>query len=130
MIKGFQIGKLGEKLLASIKNMPASKPTEDGILHIAEIPYETGEIKFRYSRKMSPDGTKWIRDGLFTHYHQNGNYGSTGFYVDGLEEGHWEDYYENGVLAAEGEYSKGKEVGKWRFYGSDGELQEEKDYGY
>lgn len=32
----------------------------DNILHIAEIPYETGELHFRYSRKLSPDGTKWI----------------------------------------------------------------------
>ena len=47
------------------------------ILHIAEIPYETGEIHFRYSRKMSPDGTKWIREGLFgiwQYYDENGNF--------------------------------------------------------
>ena len=36
------------------------------VLYIAEIPYETGEIHFRYSCRLSEDGTKWIRDGLFT----------------------------------------------------------------
>ena len=48
------------------------------VLYIAEIPYETGEIHFRYSCRLSEDGTKWIRDGLFTEYYQNGNVASTG----------------------------------------------------
>ena len=46
---------------------------EKGILYLAEIPYETGEIHYRYSRRMSDDETQWIRDGLFTEYYQNGN---------------------------------------------------------
>ncbi len=50
------------------------------VLYIAEIPYETGEVHFRYSRRLSEDGTKWIRDGLFTEYYQNGNVASTGLY--------------------------------------------------
>lgn len=60
---------------------------EENTLHIAEILYETGEIHFRYSRKMSDDKTKWIRDGLFTEYYQNGNIASTGLYDNGLENG-------------------------------------------
>lgn len=57
-----------------------SKKKDDKILYIAEILYETGQVYFRYSRKMSDDRTKWIRHGQFTEYHQNGNIMSTGMY--------------------------------------------------
>lgn len=97
-------------------------------MYIAEIPYETDEIHYRYSRKLSDDGTRWIREGLFTAYYRNGNIASTGLYVDGLENGHWKDYHENGQLAAEGDYANGKEVGKWSFYDEDGNLEEEEIY--
>lgn len=95
------------------------------VLYIAEIPYETGEVHFRYSRRLSEDGTKWIRDGLFTEYYQNGNVASTGLYEDGLENGHWIDYHENGQIAAEGDYVNGEESGKWSYYDENGKLEEE-----
>lgn len=98
------------------------------VIHIAEIPYETGEIHYRYARKKSPDGTKWIREGLFQEFYQNGNLASEGFYDEGLEEGAWKDYHENGNLAAEGNYSQGKETGKWRYYDENGNFEEEEDY--
>ena len=104
------------------------KDVDENILYIAEIPYETGEIHYRYSRKLSDDGTRWIREGLFTDYYRNGNIASTGLYVDGLENGHWKDYHENGQLAAEGDYADGKEIGKWSFYDENGNLEEEEIY--
>lgn len=30
---------------------------KENVLYLAEIPYETGEIHFRYSRRLSEDGT-------------------------------------------------------------------------
>ena len=111
------------------KTETSVKQNPHGVLYIAEIPYETGELHFRYSRKMSEDGTKWIREGYFASYYQNGNISSEGIYEDGFEEGDWKDYHENGVLAAEGRYLKGKEIGKWRFYNDKGELEEEENYG-
>lgn len=101
---------------------------EDGVLHIAKIPYETGELHFMYSQKLSPDGTKWVRDGRFAEYYQNGNLASEGFYADGLEDGYWKDYHENGMLAAEGFYSKGSETGTWKYYNEQGVLEEEETY--
>lgn len=101
---------------------------ENNILYIVEIPYETGEIQFRYSRKMSEDGTKWIRDGLFTEYYKNGNIASTGIYENGLESGIWKDYHENGNIAAEGEYKDGEEVGKWIYYDENGNYEDEEIY--
>ena len=82
----------------------------EGILHIAVIPYETGETHFKYSRKLSSDGTQYIRDGLFEEFYPNGALSSSGMYQDGLEEGLWKDYHENGSLAAEGYYHKGKRL--------------------
>lgn len=101
---------------------------DEQILYIAEILYETGEIHFRYSRKMSDDGTKWIRHGLFTEYYQNGNIMSTGLYDEGFETGSWKDYHENGNIAAEGDYRGGKEVGKWLYYDENGKLEGEETF--
>jgi antitoxin component YwqK of YwqJK toxin-antitoxin module len=89
-------------------------------LHIAEIPFESGGVSLRYSRRMNADGTQWIRHGRFVAYHEGGRVKSEGEYVDDREEGIWRDYHTNGQLAAEGLYEGGKEEGPWRFFDSDG----------
>jgi len=89
-------------------------------LNIAEIPYETGEVHYRYSRYLSEDGTRWVRHGLFCAYHRNGALASEGHYVDGVEQGIWHDFHENGQMAAEGMYEGGAEVGEWRYWNADG----------
>ncbi|MCA1199458.1 hypothetical protein K9B35_15920 [Sphingomonas sp. R647] len=91
-------------------------------LHIAEIPFEDGGIQYRYARKMSADGTHWIREGLFRAFHPNGSLASEGSYVDGQEHGPWRDYHANGQIAAEGEYLDGIETGIWRYWTADGTL--------
>ncbi|NDV97285.1 hypothetical protein D0T84_20615 [Dysgonomonas sp. 521] len=101
---------------------------KDNTLHIAEIPYETGALRFRYSRKMSEDKTKWIRDGYFEEYYENGNIASHGNYQDGLETGLWTDYHENGMKAAEGHYEKGKEAGIWNYWDEDGNIEASEDF--
>jgi antitoxin component YwqK of YwqJK toxin-antitoxin module len=93
-------------------------------LNIAEIPYETGETRFRYARKLSPDGTKWIREGLFVEYSRAGQILSEGEYINGVEVGIWRDYFENGQIAAEGRYQDGKEEGTWHFWNEDGTPEE------
>ena len=89
-------------------------------LQIAEIPFEDGRIRYRYARKISSDGTRWIRDGLFQAFHPNGALASEGTYIGGHEDGLWRDFHENGQPAAEGYYSQGVETGAWRFWNSDG----------
>lgn len=89
-------------------------------LSIAEITYETGELRLRYARYLSIGGTRWIRHGLFTEFHRNGQLASRGIYENGLEEGNWQDFYESGQVAAEGRYSGGIEVGIWRYWNPDG----------
>jgi antitoxin component YwqK of YwqJK toxin-antitoxin module len=95
----------------------------DADLSLAEIGYESGPIKFRYSRYMASDGTRWIRHGLFVAYHENGAVSSEGNYVHGAESGIWREYHPNGQLAAEGNFVDGQEVGVWRFWGEDGAEQ-------
>jgi len=94
--------------------------TIDADLNIAEIPYDSGAIKFRDARVMAPDGTRWIRHGVFVSYHEHGTVAAEGQYVDGLEDGLWRDFHPNGQPAAEGKYRGGQEVGIWRFWKPDG----------
>lgn len=84
-------------------------------LNIAEIPHPSGNIKFRYSRYISEDGSKWIRHGLFEAFHESGMLASSGNYEHGNENGLWSDYHENGQLAAEGRYENGEQVGIWNY---------------
>ncbi len=92
-------------------------------LNLAEIPYESGVLRFRYTRFMAPDGTRWIRHGLFVAYRENGVVSSEGSYNEGKEHGLWCDFHENGQQASEGSYHQGEEVGIWRFWGLDGREQ-------
>ena len=92
-------------------------------LDIAEIPFESGVIKFRYSRYLAPDKTRWIRHGLFRAYYSSGVLASEGLYEHGLEVGVWRDFHENGFLAAEGEYEQGQKIGVWKFWDLDGQLE-------
>ena len=89
-------------------------------LNLAEIPYESGSVHFRYARVMSEDGTRWIRSGLFVEYSEEGVVLSEGTYVDGIEEGLWRDFHPNGKLASEGHYRAGLEEGLWRFWSPEG----------
>lgn len=94
------------------------------MLDIAEIPYETGELKFRYSRRMSADSEKWVRDGLFQSFYVNGQISSEGHYRDGHEDGIWSSYHENGQLAWRGVYCDGQEAGDWDFWDINGQSEQ------
>ncbi|SFK94605.1 toxin-antitoxin system YwqK family antitoxin [Lysobacter sp. cf310] len=89
-------------------------------LQIAEIPYPSGAVRFRYSRYLSADGSAWVRHGLFCAYHKDGSLASEGNYEHGQEHGQWRDYHTNGQLAAEGSYANGAETGIWRYWSADG----------
>jgi len=97
-------------------------------LIIAEIPFDSGNIKFRYSRYLASDKSKWIRHGLFRAFHLNGKLASEGEYEHGLEHGIWKDFHENGEVASEGKYDKGKKVGVWKYWNSDGNPESEEMY--
>ena len=91
-----------------------------GELNIAEVLYPTGQVKYRYSRQLSPDQSKWIRHGKFIAYHENGTIASDGNYENGVEQGRWRDYHPNGQIASDGCYESGVEVGEWNYWDPDG----------
>jgi antitoxin component YwqK of YwqJK toxin-antitoxin module len=97
-------------------------------LYIAEIPYDTGELRYRYARHLSSDGSQWIRHGLFTEFHQNGQMASQGTYANDLEEGSWQDFYENGQIAAQGLYRSGIEIGTWQYWNPEGIQEASEDH--
>ena len=88
-------------------------------LLISEIPDEDGNLKFRYARYKSEDGTKCIRHGRFEAYYPNGQLSSEGSYEDGAETGLWKDYHDNGVQAAQGTFVNGKKAEDWIYWGLD-----------
>jgi antitoxin component YwqK of YwqJK toxin-antitoxin module len=92
----------------------------DADLNIAEIPYESGAVRYRYSRVQSPDGGRWLRHGLFVEYSQSGTVISEGHYLNGAEHGEWKDFHPNGQLAARGQYEHGAEVGEWQYWDEQG----------
>ena len=92
-------------------------------LNIAEVPHESGELRYRFARNLSQDGSRWVMHGLFQEYHQNGQLISEGMYEHGVEQGLWRDYFPNGQLAAKGMYKDGKEVGEWHYWNEDGTPQ-------
>jgi antitoxin component YwqK of YwqJK toxin-antitoxin module len=96
-----------------------------GRLDIAEIPYEGGGLRFRYSRYLPEGASEWVNHGLFQSYYPNGQISSEGNYEEGNEEGHWREYHANGRLAAEGHYQAGKEHGRWRFWDEEGRPERE-----
>jgi len=98
-------------------------------LNIAEILYESGAVRFRYTRILASDGARWIRHGLFVEYSQDGTIVSEGHYLNDKENGPWRDYHLNGKPASEGSYLEGREVGIWRFWNAEGVAEESTDYG-
>lgn len=102
--------------------------SQEDVLDIAEIPYDTGKLHYRYARCRSADGTTWVRHGPFQAFHPDGQLASEGYYDHGKESGHWRDFHANGQLAAEGHYRDGVECGTWRFWDSAGNLEDEESF--
>lgn len=52
-------------------------------LNVAEVPYKSGAVRYRYSRFISYDKTRWIRRGLFVEYNEEGLAKSESTYANG-----------------------------------------------
>jgi antitoxin component YwqK of YwqJK toxin-antitoxin module len=117
------IGSFAGYIKVELNRMPI-----EADLNIAEIPYESGAIRYRYSRVMSDDGTRWLRHGLFVEYAESGAVVSEGTYVFGQEHGKWRDFHPNGQIAAEGLYDEGKEEGAWLFWDEFGKQERATSY--
>jgi hypothetical protein len=103
-------------------------PDTEATLDLAEVLDEAGRLKFRYSRYMSSDASRWIRHGLFVAYYPDGRVASEVTYEHGAENGPCRDFHINGQVAAEGAYSNGTERGLWKYYAEDGTLESSVDH--
>lgn len=88
-------------------------------LLIAEIPYDSGEIHFRFACYEGAGG-RAVRHGLFRAYYRGGALASEGSFSHDKEHGDWKDFHENGQLAAEGAYENGIAVGEWKHWDAEG----------
>ncbi len=114
-------------MIHRLPDLPPQHPPAD-VLETVEVLFPAGAVRYRLTRYLSADGTKSVRHGQFTAYHEDGTLAGDGAYRDGLEVGLWRDFYENGQRAAEGYYDRGEEQGHWRFWLRDGTEQEPVEY--
>lgn len=66
------------------------------------------------------------RIGIWTEYHNTGEFKGKGKYTSGNRTGDWEFFYPSGVLEQKGKFDKkGREQGVWKWYYENGQLRRE-----
>lgn len=69
------------------------------------------------------------RIGIWTEYHNTGEFKGKGLYKAGNRVGDWEFFYASGKLEQKGKYDKkGREQGVWKWYYESGKLWREENY--
>ncbi|MFD2525714.1 toxin-antitoxin system YwqK family antitoxin [Flavihumibacter stibioxidans] len=64
-----------------------------------------------------------LHHGLYVNYYPNGATKDSGYYRNGLREGHWEEWLSNGTVRASGAYLHGRRTQTWSYYDSSGRLR-------
>ena len=107
--------------------MPGSTAQESRLWLISNLQrFRTSRARYTFGtlESGSPDGSKWVRHGLFVEYSECGSVVSEGHYLNRLEHGHWRDFYPSGQMAASGQYEHGAEVGPWHYWNERGEEEQ------
>lgn len=69
------------------------------------------------------------RIGVWTEYHNTGEFQAKGVYLNGQRVGDWVFYYTNGNVEQKGKYDKkGRAQGIWKWFYEDGKLMREENY--
>ncbi|MGZ3900633.1 MAG: toxin-antitoxin system YwqK family antitoxin [Bacteroidia bacterium] len=69
------------------------------------------------------------RIGVWTEYHNTGEFRGKGVYKDGNRTGDWEFFYASGKLEQKGKYDKkGRTQGVWKWFYESGALMREENY--
>jgi hypothetical protein len=95
---------------------------------VVELVDSEGRRIALYSRYLAPDGTRWVRHGLYQAFYPSGGLKSEGTYSHGTTDGSWRDLYENGVVAAQGWYEGGEHVGTWRYWNTEGRPEQPEEF--
>ena len=88
--------------------------------------YGNGQLHFKV-RQVRDDG-RWVREGPWEAWHENGVLHEEGAYVRGREQGEWRWWYDNEKPMARGRFVEGKRVGPWTFWHENGALMMEGQY--
>lgn len=89
--------------------------------------YGNGQLHFRVSQIRNETG-KWVREGAWEAWHENGELHEQGAYLNGREQGKWTWWYDTGVRMAQGKFVDGKRTGPWTFWHGNGNLMMEGQY--
>lgn len=69
------------------------------------------------------------RIGIWTEFHNTGEFKGKGTYKEGNRTGEWEFYYPNGKIEQKGKYDKkGRAQGIWKWYYESGNIYREENY--
>ncbi len=69
------------------------------------------------------------RKGIWTEFHNTGEFKGKGSYKEGNRVGDWEFYYPNGKIEQKGKYDKkGRAQGVWKWFYESGNLYREENY--
>lgn len=69
------------------------------------------------------------RIGIWTEYHNTGEFRGKGMYADDKRTGDWIFYYPNGQIEQRGKYDKkGRAQGEWKWFYENGSLMREESY--
>ena len=69
------------------------------------------------------------RIGIWSEFHNTGEFRGKGMYKEGNRIGEWEFYYASGKLEQKGKYDKkGRTQGSWKWYYENGKLMREENY--
>lgn len=102
-----------------MKQICRNRPVPD-----SAIVYEEG-IKTAYGAVDSLRG----RIGIWTEYHNTGEFKAKGKYTSDKPVGDWIFYYPNGQIEQKGKYDKkGRAQGEWKWYYENGSLMREEIY--
>ena len=79
------------------------------------------------SEKKKSEGhyKNYMKEGLWTDWHGNGQKQSEGYFKNGKREGNWVYWYDNGQKDAEGCWANNEKDGKWTLWYKNGQKESE-----
>ena len=105
--------------------------SDDGVVYSQVIVFKNCEVEFyengqlKFIENKNEDGK---RDGLSTHWYENGQKSIERTFKDGKKDGLWTSWYENGQKQLEGTYKNGKEDGLFITWYENGQMEREETY--
>jgi len=93
----------------------------------SEEKYPSGTIKSR-GNVLQDENDNYVKVGLWTSWHENGQKAEEGEYKDGKRVGDWMYWRENGKKLREGQFANGREVGVWTSWYENGQKLGEIQY--